>query len=793
VNKVNINYEKLPSCMKKLDRWVCFDIAPHPNKPDSTLKIPYIAGSDKKARSNDPETFSSYKEALACVNRGERDHLGFCFMKKDGMVALDIDYTSCPEEQGKNKLIFQTFPSYSERSVSGKGSHIFMRGELNGRGLHNSHLGVFDDCRFILVTGDIIEGRDKINSGNKEALLSLQEDVRTSEGKGYDFDLEETEWDAQPCWVNYICGCIYGKKFFNLIDGKWEGLGYPSQSEADHALVNMFCDVTESNELVRYLFAESGLYREWKARRDSESGEYSVKGYIDYSIRENRGKKLRAAEVRKRAVKNIEKRRREKKVARKKRSKKKAVSDNSFSDDEIFTVSSKESFNYPTDLIDAVPSKIVRCLARYLYKRSYRPNQQVSILSALVAIVKECQRAWLTPSGTACVLNLWVLGESGWGKEAFTKSLGWITSDLIEDHPQYGESHVGKFASGEAVETAISESKRVMSHVPEAGAYWRKLLNPHKPPHIDALCEATLNTFMAADPKSFWKTRRRAKKDEDTMTRVYRPAVSMYGESTIEDLFGDLDLSASKTGLLQRQIFFCLKEPDYVEPNNLNPDMPRKLRDSLVSLSEAADALDQKDDTIRARITKKAHHMISSYEKEKTNHGFGKAKDKLKAELMNRSAIKVYRMATVLAVGDDYENPVIKEKHASFAIKMIEHCDLSMVKRFKTGDIGKGQVKQERDMLKVIDQVVSASVRNRRRSYRMSEAASEDTSIVPYSLLKNKMKTRTSFSGDRLGTLTAIDRCIDNLCRAGTLVRLSKVDCEEDYDTAAGLLRYTGD
>lgn len=790
--KVEINYDNLPAELKRLDQWVCYDIT------DDGRKIPFTPGSEDKSRSNDPATFRSYEEALADVESGVRHHLGFMLLKENGLVFIDLDEPNTEEEKGLNKLIFQTFPSYSERSISGKGAHILVRGELEGRGLHTSHFGIFEHARGILVTGDIIQDRKKIQRGNKKALRSLQEKVRASSDKGYDFDLEEKEWDMQPWAVRSLASKIYGDKFHALIDGRWQNLGYPSQSEADHALVNMFCDICDSNPLVRYLFAESGLYREHKARRDPATGEYSVKGYLDYTIKQNRAKQEEQAERKERVKKDVQRHKEEQskaKAATKKVSKKKVKISkrelDSASDDVVQTTADFDSFDYPTDKIKAIPSRLHRDLAMFLYKNSYRPNQEVAILGAMVVVTMIAQRAFLTPTGTGCNLNWWLIAETGWGKDGFIKAVDSVVGELMKEHPKLGDVHVGKFASGEAIETVISQQPRFMSRVSEAGAFWRKLLSPHRPPYIDVLVESILNLFMSSNPNAYWRSRKKAKKEEEIVDAIFRPVGSFYGESTPEDLLGDLDLASISTGLLQRQLFYCIKEAQYVRANKRTFPMSKSLKARLSELISTADNLDLMNETNRVLASERASLLLDKYSESHSEYAFRKEKNKLRADLMNRSGIKAYRLASLLAIGDDCTDPVIRERHAQFAIDFVTGCDEFILEKFQSGDIGKGQLKQEADMMRIINWVVSASEAKRRRTFRMNEFCAGDPSIVPYSQLKMHAKKRSSFASDKLGAITAIDRCIDSLCRSGTLVRLTRVECETEYDTTAGLLRFT--
>lgn len=786
--RVKINYDNIPQEMKDRPQWCCFDI-------EGDKKIPYIVGSTKKARVNKDEDFVTFEEAVAEVESGARQHLGYAMRRDDGMGFLDLDHTDDPEEKALNKLIYQTFNSFSEWSVSGKGVHIFFKGNLEGRGLHSSHFGLFDHNRLILVTGHVIDGRDTIYPANKKALRSLQKKVRKSDGRGYDFELEEKEWDAQPCWLDDLALRVYGDKFLHLLAGNWQQFKeYPSQSEADHALINMYCDLSDSNELVRFMFAESGLYREDKRRLDEETGEYSVKGYIDYSIKANRAKVEQRNYVRKEVSKSVAKKVKSAKKAAKKAGNKRGimVDASEESDSVIIDPDEASTFRYPTGIIDRVPSKLHRDLALYLYKNSYRPNQQFAIAGANVVVTMIAQRAYMTPTKTGCNLNWWLVAETGWGKETFIKAVDKIVGAVVQDLPHLGKNLVGKFASGEAIETVISKQPRFMSKVSEAGAFWRKLLSPNKPPHVDVLVEGMLNLFMATNPDTHWQSRKKAKNDEDVSDQIFRPAGSFFGESTPEDLFGDLDTASISTGLLQRQIFHCVPEAEYVEANQYSEAMSNRLRESIVELVRCADNLDLVNDTVTVKCTARAAKILWEYSEEHNKYAFNKDRDKLRSDFMSRSGLKAYRYASQLAIGNDPHEPVIREDQARYAIKYIDKCDKYMLEKFLSGDIGKGQAKQDSDMMKIIMKFVTAEYKTRRYSYKMTETVAADSTIVPYSWIRSRAKARTSFSQDRRGVLTAIDSCIDSLCKAGVLVRLTRLESETEYDTMMTLLRYTG-
>ncbi|SFK73441.1 bifunctional DNA primase/polymerase [Streptomyces pini] len=118
-------------------------------------KVPLTVGGET-ASSTDPSTWSRYREAAAStVGTG----LGFV-LNGDGIVCIDLDH--CLDDEGEvlpwAALILDSAPGcWVERSVSGRGLHVWGRGPLrHGRRIarDGTSIEVYGTGRFIAVTGE---------------------------------------------------------------------------------------------------------------------------------------------------------------------------------------------------------------------------------------------------------------------------------------------------------------------------------------------------------------------------------------------------------------------------------------------------------------------------------------------------------------------------------------------------------------------------------------------------------------------------------------------------------------
>ena len=151
------NFDNIPEELKRLQRWVC---------ASSSSKLPMIADDPVcPASVSRDSTWRDYIEAKRFVERGIYDYLGYVFAADDGYIGIDID-DGFDEDGFINPLsadIIRRCNSYTEKSRSGRGFHILLRGKLPFGG-RNNHAGVemYTSGRYFILTGDIVLGFTEI-------------------------------------------------------------------------------------------------------------------------------------------------------------------------------------------------------------------------------------------------------------------------------------------------------------------------------------------------------------------------------------------------------------------------------------------------------------------------------------------------------------------------------------------------------------------------------------------------------------------------------------------------------
>ena len=154
--------QNIPTEIKALTQWVC---------TKSNSKIPMIAHANSQASSTNPNTWTTFDAAKRSVECGNYDYIGFVF-NDNGIVGIDID-DGYDDDGFLSELatdIIGKCGSYTEKSKSGRGFHILIKGDIPFRGKNNrAGVEIYKVARFFIMTGDtllydkIVENQDAID------------------------------------------------------------------------------------------------------------------------------------------------------------------------------------------------------------------------------------------------------------------------------------------------------------------------------------------------------------------------------------------------------------------------------------------------------------------------------------------------------------------------------------------------------------------------------------------------------------------------------------------------------
>jgi hypothetical protein len=218
-----VQIDNVPSELKTKKCWVGFELVWDDGRQKYS-KVPKIATNGSNASSTDPSTWCSFEEAKA----GPWDVVGISLIG-DGILGVDIDHRIDFE-------LIKRFGSYAERSPSGEGTRILVKGKLPENAKNkNGNNEIYAHSRCMTITGDVLYDGPIIE--NQEAVNYFVEHYigyRTSSADAdhVDFEPEElskSDIDSLDAKLQTV------QAFYDLANGNWEDV-YSSQSEADYAL-----------------------------------------------------------------------------------------------------------------------------------------------------------------------------------------------------------------------------------------------------------------------------------------------------------------------------------------------------------------------------------------------------------------------------------------------------------------------------------------------------------------------------------------------------------------------------
>ena len=227
------------------------------------------------AKSDDPATWGTFGDALALVERGRADGVGFVL--GDGWAGADFDDCRDPDtgdlDPGAERLL-RLLPSYAEVSPSGTGVKVIGRGRLPGGGRKAGGVELYDRGRYFTVTGWRLRSSPPDVRDITAGLAELHAELFPPAAEPVPVQPPAPTGDTDADLLVKAAGAANGEKFRRLWSGDVSGYGSPS--EADLALCSLlafWCGPDPGR--VDRLFRQSGLMRpKWDERHSTDGRSY---------------------------------------------------------------------------------------------------------------------------------------------------------------------------------------------------------------------------------------------------------------------------------------------------------------------------------------------------------------------------------------------------------------------------------------------------------------------------------------------------------------------------------------
>jgi hypothetical protein len=145
--------------------------------------------------------------------------------------------------------------------------------------------------------------------------------------------------------------------------------------------------------------------------------------------------------------------------------------------------------------------------------------------------------------------------------------------------------------------------------------------------------------------------------------------------------------------------------------------------------------------------------------------------------MWNRATLKALRVAALMAVGDNYSNPVITADHAQWAIDLVLSDIAIMAKRLEGGDVGLNDSSRERKMVDIMRTYISKPVA---ASYKIPDAMRE-AGVVPRNYLQTRISRVSSFYKHKFGASKALDETLFQMVANGYIMEVKQDKLVENF------------
>ena len=224
-----MNLSKIPQEIRSLKQWVGVS---------ANSKIPIMVNTQYPASSTNPDTWCNFEETARAIRRGDIFYPGFVFAD-NGIIGVDID-DGFDNEGFLTPLasdIIGRCKSYTEKSKSGTGFHILLKGNLPFKGKNNHSKGVeiYKTARYFIMTGDVLIYDTIID--NQDAIDYIIDkyfpEMRESQNKGIAPKIYTPVWDKPMSDGRIRLRPVYEpipdgmrNNALTSLAGQWHTIGY---------------------------------------------------------------------------------------------------------------------------------------------------------------------------------------------------------------------------------------------------------------------------------------------------------------------------------------------------------------------------------------------------------------------------------------------------------------------------------------------------------------------------------------------------------------------------------------
>lgn len=770
----------IPDELKRLNQWLVWK-AENVDGSDKPTKIPYNAKTGTKASVTDPSSWCSFDHAInSLANGGSYSGIGFVFTPNDCYCLTDLDHSKDFAE--KQIEIFKKLNSYSEISPSGKGLHIITKATIPS-GCRKNSIEIYSSHRYATFTGNVYHNKPIEDRQNE--ITQLYNELKGD--KNDNLVIEEPERYSDTEIIEQCRSAINGEKFNILFSGEWRS-NYPSQSEADLALINIIVFYTKNRDQIYRIFRSSALGKRAKSSRSDYLNRLIQKAFdqtvpsINFELN-NKEIEEKLLQHRKECDQNNSGTSVSNAIHSGPRNNASPLSSNSKVGADRPVAQRLEPAAHNGLVAGSSPAGPTKCplpgllseLAQFIYDAAPRPVYEIAFAGAIGLMAGICGRAY-NVSGTGLNQYILMLAKTGMGKEAMASGIDKLMSEIKFEVPPsinfIGPSHI---ASGQALVKYIhTKSQCFVSILDEFGMRLQRMSAENAPSHEKMLKQILLEVYQKSGKSDVFHASIFADQDKDTKATT-SPAFSILGYGVPQTFYQSLTEEMIFEGLIPRfMIFEYNGERKYFNENCLTISPKDKkyglMLDKFSTLVAYCSQLMYEQKVVNVELTDEAKQTSVGFDRY-TTELINKTDDEITLKLWNRAHLKSIKLAALFAISVNYITPIITKEQLDYCIKLVCNDIRALSNKFRKGEIGKPT--NETSQLTVLKKLIREfySVKLVAKTYDKFKPY-QDNFILPHSYLAVRLGNYPEFYKHVLGRTRSIKQAVGVLLDEGLLVKV---------------------
>ena len=755
-------FENIPLEMREHKAWVLWKYVDK-GKPKLD-KIPYSV-SNYQASPTNPNDWSDFDNVIRCYNVGGYDGIGFVFSKNDPYAFIDLDVKAGEQPSDIQQKILNEFDTYSELSPSGRGLHLIVKGSVS-RDRNFGGVELYSNTHYATMTGNVFANKPIAERNDLLNQLYKQMDEKLNCNANLNVpDVVETQSDES---ILELAHKHNSEKFYPLSLAQWQGK-YVSQSEADQAYMNIISYYTDNREQVKRIYCQSEL-----AKTDAKR---KTQAYLNRTVNTAFDQKLPTINID--GFKNAL----EEKLEQQRAEQQSKIDGNiSYLNghstiDTNLDLTTKDvspsglrpaahnsliAGSIPATSTIQPPFGLMGDIARFIYDAAPRPVPEVAIAAAIGFMAGICGRAY-NFNDTGLNLYIMCLAKTGRGKEAAASGIDKIINEVQKQVPVASE-FIGpsEIASGQAlVKYIANKSPCFVSILGEFGIRLQIMSDNRSNSAEKTLQKTLLELYQKSGHGQIMRSSIYADKDKNT-NDTFSPAFSILAEGTPETVYEAADENMILSGLLPRFIILDYQGDRQLlnENRNVIPD-GNLIRDIAHLMSNAKTLMANR--TVKyVSLNSKAKALLKEYDEFTTSKINSKEEHKAIIELWNRAHIKCIKLASLVAIGININDPIVTENEFIWAKNIVESGINILSKKFSSGQVGKSsnELRQINEVKRIFVEFVKMKP-EKLKSYQISEQL-YNAKTIPLAFISRRLSNNIAFKNDPIPS-ASIHRAIKNL------------------------------